>query len=128
MRGILIRWLVTSFALWLTATLLPGLITVRDNWTILLAGLILGLINALVRPVVILLTLPFTLLSLGLFLFVVNALMLSLAAFLSGDSLNVNGFWGAVLGSLAVSLISLLLTALIGERGKINRLRSGYEQ
>ena len=128
MRGILIRWIVTSFALWLTATLLPGLITVRDNWTVLVAGLILGLINALVRPVVILLTLPFTLLSLGLFLFVVNALMLSLAAFLAGESLNVNGFWGAIFGSLAVSLISLILTALIGERGKINRLRSGYEE
>lgn len=127
MRGLLIRWVLISFSLWLTATLLPDLVSVTPGPEVLLAGLILGLVNALVRPIVILLTLPFTLITLGLFLFVINAMMFALAAFLAGDTFNVNGFWGAVLGSLVMSVISLLLTSLIGESGKVKRLRSGYK-
>jgi putative membrane protein len=127
MRGLLIRWVLISFSLWLTATLLPGLVTVTPGPELLLAGLILGLVNALVRPIVILLTLPFTLITLGLFLFIINATMFALAAFLAGDTFEVHGFWGAVFGSLVMSIISLLLTALIGESGRVKRLRSGYE-
>ena len=128
MRGILIRWILSSFALWLTAALLPGMVRVRDDGSVLIAALILGLINALVRPIVILFTLPFTILTLGIFLFIINAAMFSLAAFLSGDSFEVNGFWGAVVGSLVMSSISLVLNLLVGEKGKVMRLKSGYEK
>jgi putative membrane protein len=128
MRGLLIRWVLTSFALWLTGTLLPGLVTVTPGPEVLIAGLVLGLVNALVRPVAILLTLPFTVITLGLFLFIINAAMFALAALLAGDSFQVHGFWGAVLGSLVMSVISLMLNSLIGETGKVKRLRSGYEK
>ena len=127
MRGLLIRWILTSFSLWLTATLLPKLVTVTPGPEVLIAGLALGLVNALVRPIAILLTLPFTIITLGLFLFIINAAMFALAAFLAGDNFQVHGFWGAVLGSLVMSLISLFLNSLIGENGKVKRLRSGYE-
>lgn len=118
MRGILIRWVVSAFALWLTAVLLPGFVQVRDFWGALLAAAVLGLVNALVRPVFLLLTLPLTVVTLGLFLFVVNAAMLGLAAALAGSALEVNGFWGAVVGSIGLTLISLALNLLIGRDDK----------
>lgn len=126
MRGLLIRWAITAFALWLTATLLPQLITIRSAGAALIAALVLGLVNAIVRPVLILLTLPFTLVTLGLFLFVINAAMFGLAALLAGKGFEVHGFLGALVGSLLVSLISLLLTTLVGETGKVKKLESGY--
>ena len=128
MRGLLIRWVLTAFALWLTAVLLPELVSVRDARSVVLAALIIGLVNALVRPVIILLTLPFTLVTLGLFLFVVNSAMFALAALLAGEGFRVHGFWGAVLGSLVMGLISLVLNTLVGDRGKVKLLRSGYEE
>jgi putative membrane protein len=127
MRGLLIRWLLTAFALWLTATLFPSLITIRSAGAALLAALVLGLVNAIVRPIVILLTFPFTLVTLGLFLFVVNAAMFGLAAWLAGNGFQVHGLWGALGGSLIVSVISLLLNWLVGERGGVKRMRRGYE-
>jgi putative membrane protein len=127
MRGLLIRWVLTSFALWLTAVLLPGFVSVEPGPSVLIAGLVLGLVNALVRPIAILLTLPFTLVTLGLFLILINAGMFALAALLAGDKFQVHGFWGAVVGSLLMGLISLVLNSLIGESGRVKRLRSGYE-
>ena len=128
MRGLLIRWVLTAFALWLTATLFPGLVTIRSAGAALIAALFLGLVNAIVRPVIILLTLPFTLVTLGLFLFVVNAAMFGLAALLAGRGFEVHGLWGALIGSLVVSLISLLLNTLIGESGGVKKLESGYKK
>lgn len=128
MRGLIIRWLLTAFSLWLTATLFPGLITIRNAGAALIAALVLGLVNAIVRPVVVLLTLPFTLVTLGLFLFVINAAMFGLAALLAGSGFQVHGVWGAVLGSLCVSFFSLVLTWLVGERGRVKRLERGYDR
>ena len=75
-------------------------------------AVVLGLINTLLRPLLILLTLPATLLTLGLFIFVINALLFQLAGYLV-DGFNVGGFWPALLGSLAYSLISWLLSAIL---------------
>jgi putative membrane protein len=80
--------------------------------TALLVAVVLGLINTLLRPLLVLLTLPVTLLTLGLFIFVINALLFQLAGYLV-DGFNVGGFWSALLGSLAYSLISWLLSAIL---------------
>jgi putative membrane protein len=122
MRGLLVRWVVTAFALWLTATVFPGLITIRNVGAALIAAVVLGLVNAIVRPILMLLTFPFTIVTLGLFLFVLNAAMFGLAALIAGRGFEVHGFWGALVGSICVSIISLVLTWLIGERGKVKKL------
>jgi putative membrane protein len=126
MRGLLVRWVLTAFALWLTATVFPGLITIRNAGAALIAALVLGLVNAVVRPILVLLTFPFTLVTLGLFLFVLNAAMFGLAAWIAGQGFEVHGFWGAVIGSICVSAISLVLTWLIGERGGVKKLEEKY--
>ena len=115
MRSLLVRWILSAFSLWLTTLLLPGFVRVEGAFGALLAAAVLGLVNALVRPLFLLLTLPLTILTLGLFLFVVNAAMLGLAAVLAGNALSVNGFWGAVLGSIVLSLVSLALNTLVGD-------------
>ena len=121
MAALLVRWILSALSLWLTAALLPGFVRVEGAFGALLAAAILGLVNALVRPIFLLLTLPLTILTLGLFLFIVNAAMLGLAAAIAGDALSVNGFWGAVVGSLVLSLISLALNTLVGTDKKKER-------
>ena len=111
---ILIRWILNAVALWVTAQLGVGLyFTQTDLISVLLAALILGLVNAVVRPIMIVLTLPLTILTLGLFLLVVNALSLAIVAALT--PLAITGFWGAVFGALILTVISAVLNALVGE-------------
>ena len=111
---ILIRWILNALALWLTAQLGVGLYFTQTGLVpVLVAALILGLVNAVVRPIMILLTLPLTILTLGLFLLVVNALSIAIVASLT--PLAVTGFWGAVFGALILTVISSLLSALVGE-------------
>jgi putative membrane protein len=115
--GFVIRVLVNAVAIVLAAYLVPGL-HVRSLTTALVAGLVLGLINAIVRPVLVVLTLPITLLTLGLFLLVLNAFCLWLTSvFVPG--LTVDGFWAAFLGGLIVSLVSWILTAFVSDAGRI---------
>jgi len=128
MKGLLIRWVVTALALWLTATIVPGLVTIRSAGAAIIAALVLGLVNAIVRPVLLLLTLPFTIVTLGLFIFILNAAMFGLAALLAGSGFQVHGFWGALVGSLLVSIISLVLNMIIGEAGKPKKMESGYNK
>jgi len=128
MKGLLIRWVVTALALWLTATIVPGLVTIRSAGAAIIAALVLGLVNAIVRPVLLLLTLPFTIVTLGLFIFILNAAMFGLAALLAGPGFQVHGFWGALVGSLLVSIISLVLNMIIGEAGKPKKMESGYNK
>jgi len=110
----LLRVLLNAVAVFLAAQLIPG-ITVASPGTALLAGLVLGLVNAVVRPLLILFTLPATLLTLGLFLFVINAACLGLAAwFVPGFS--ISGFWAALFGALVISIISWLLSALLTDK------------
>ena len=82
------------------------------------AALVLGLINAVVRPVLLFLTLPFTLVTLGLFIFLLNAFCLWLTSLLV-KGFDVQGFWSAVLGAMIVSLVSLVVTILLSDRGKV---------
>ena len=118
--GFLLRVLVNAAALWVAAALIPG-IALRGAGPTLLAALVLGLINAIVRPVLIFLTLPITLLTLGLFIFVLNAFCLWLTSRLV-PGIEVHGFWAAFLGALVVSAVSWILTAFLSDTGRLHRI------
>ncbi len=108
---LLLVWLLNAVALLVVAYLLPG-ITVASFGSALIAALVLGLLNMLVKPVLVLLTLPITIVTLGLFLIVLNALLFwFVGSVLKG--FQVNGFWWAVIGALLYSLISGLLSAIV---------------
>ncbi len=118
--NLLIRWALNAFALWLTVQLHVGLSMTRAGLVpLLLAALVLGLVNAVVRPVMVLLTLPLTVLTLGLFLLVVNALAIGIVAAIT--PLQVAGFWGAVVGALVLTIISALLSRLFRDQPRGRR-------
>jgi putative membrane protein len=106
---LILRWLLLAAALLLVAYLYPG-VQVTSFGAAMIAALVLGLLNTLLRPVLVLLTLPVTLITLGLFLFVINAAMFYLAARLL-DGLNVNGFGAALIGSLIYSACHVVIDA-----------------
>lgn len=110
MMRILIHWLINAVAVYATAQLLDG-IHIRSFGTAILVALVLGLINAIVRPVMVLLSIPFIIVTLGLFLFVINALLLQLSASLAGG-MTIDGFWWALAGSLLITLISWTISTV----------------
>jgi putative membrane protein len=116
MQGLLIRLVISAVALWFAASIVPGM-SITGAGTMFGAALVLGIVNAVVRPIVILLTLPLTIVTLGLFLFVVNAAMLGLVALLF-DGFVLGGFWSALFGALFVSIFSWLGSTFIGDRGR----------
>ncbi len=116
MPGFLIRMLIAAAGLWLASAIVPGL-EIRGLGTLVLAALLLGIVNALVRPLVVLVTLPLTILTLGLFLLVVNALMLTLVAALL-DAFALSGFSAALLGSIVVSLTGWVASQYVGSSGR----------
>lgn len=110
MAYFILRVLIAALGLWLATEWVAG-ISVSTPTTLILAALLLGVVNAIVRPIVVLLTLPVTLVTLGLFLLVINAAMLGLvAAFLPGFS--ISGFWPALLAAVVVSVVSWIGAAL----------------
>lgn len=117
MAGILIRMLVVALGLWLASVLVPG-IAVAGPWTLLGAALLLGIVNAVLRPVLVLLTLPVTVVTLGLFVLVINAAMLALVAWVF-EGFTIAGFWPALFGAIVVSVTGWLASYLIGPRGRI---------
>lgn len=116
MHGFVIRMLIIAGGLALAAWIVPG-VEVSGPGTLALAALLMGFVNAFVRPIVVLLTLPLTLLTLGVFLLVVNAAMFGLVAWLL-PGFVVDGFFAALLGWLIVSLVSWLASSYIGPRGR----------
>ena len=109
--NLLLRWALNALALWLTVQLGVGVSIAQPGLgPLLIAALVVGLVNALVRPIMVILTLPITVLTFGLFLLIVNGVALALASVLS--PLEVAGFWGAVLGALVLSVISAILSRL----------------
>jgi putative membrane protein len=119
MRGILLRLVIVGLGLALASEIVPG-VEVRDGWSLVLAAVLLGIVNAVIRPIAIILTLPLTIVTLGLFLLVVNAAMLSLVAWLM-DGLMVAGFWPAFFGALVVSITGWLASRFVGDRGEFVR-------
>jgi len=118
--GFLLRLIVNAAALWVAAQLVPGIV-VTGFTPLLLAALVLGLINAIVRPILLVLTLPLTLLTLGLFIFVLNAFCLWLTSSLV-PGFVVQTFGAALLGALVVSIVSWLLTAFVSDGGRWHRV------
>ncbi len=117
MIGFALRLLIVALGLWLASEWVPG-IEVKGPWTLLGAALLLGIVNAVVRPLLIILTLPITVLTLGVFLLVINAAMLGLVAWMF-DNFTIAGFGSALLGSIVVGLTGWLGSWFIGPRGRI---------
>ena len=117
MRGLLIRLAIGAAGLWIASRLVPGM-SIEGTGTLVLAAFLLGLVNAIVRPLAIVLTFPITIVTLGLFLLVVNAGMLALVAALL-DGFQLAGFGSALLGSIVVSLTSSVANWTIGPSGRV---------
>ena len=118
--GLLIRWLILTVAIIVASYLLEG-IHISSFFSAFLAAAILGILNALFRPVLLILTLPINILTLGLFTFIINALMLKMVSGVI-PGFEVYGFWTAVFGSLIISIVSWLLNSFISDRGRIERI------
>lgn len=105
------NWFLSALALFIVSKILTG-IHLADFWSALVAAAVIGLINALIKPLLLLLTLPITLITLGLFTFIINALLLLLASSLT-PGFKIDGFGTALLGSILLSIISTLLHSLV---------------
>ncbi len=117
MLGLFIRWLILTAAIMAASFLMDG-IEVSGFFSALGAAAILGVLNAIFRPILIILTLPINVLTLGLFTFVINALLLMMVSgVISG--FHVQGFWWAVFGSLVISLVSWFLSSFVNSRGRV---------
>ncbi len=116
MQGIVVRTLIFMLGLYLASAIVPG-VTINGTLDLILAALLLGLVNAIVRPLLFLLTLPLTIVTLGLFLFVLNAAMFGLVAAVL-DNFVVAGFWSAIFGALIVSITSTMASWYIGPDGR----------
>ena len=126
MTGILLRWLVLTCAIMAASYVMDG-IHVSDFSSALFAAAILGILNAIFRPILIILTLPINILTFGLFTFVINALMLMMASgVISG--FDVHGFWSAVFGSLIISVVSWILNSFVNKRGKIKYIEMKHKK
>jgi putative membrane protein len=120
MIGFALRLAITALGLWLAQRLVPG-IDFDSTGTLVLAALLLGLVNAVVRPLAVVLTLPITVFTLGLFLLVVNAAMLALVAALL-DGFHLAGFGSALLGSIIVGVTGWIASWYIGPKGRVEVL------
>jgi putative membrane protein len=119
MTGFVLRALISAIGLWIATYWVSG-IRIDDATTLVLAGALLGIVNAIVRPIAILLTLPITILSLGFFLLVVNAGMVALVAAILPGFHIFGGFWSAFGTALIVWITGWVGSWLIGSRGKID--------
>ncbi|HLK25238.1 MAG TPA: phage holin family protein [Caulobacteraceae bacterium] len=121
MLGFIVRGLVAAVGLWIATKLPIGV--VATSWESLIgAGLLLGIVNAVVRPILVFLTFPITILTLGLFLLVINGLMLGLVSLLP-IGFHVHGLWSAILGAIVVGLTSWVASWFIGPSGRLEAYR-----
>ncbi len=119
MKGFLIRGLITALGLWVASALLAGVHS-SGFLAILGAGLLLGLVNAVIRPLIVILTLPVTIITLGFFILVINAAMVGLVAKLL-HGFSVDGFWWAVATAIIVSIVSWCANSFVGGTGRLER-------
>ena len=115
--GLFIRWLILTVAILLTSYLLDGIHS-SGFFSAFFAAAILGILNAFIRPILLVVTLPINVLTLGLFTFIINALLLNFVSILI-TGFEVYGFWSAVFGSLLISFVSRLLTSFIDSSGHV---------
>jgi putative membrane protein len=117
MLGFFLRIAIVALGLWLATVWVPG-VYIDSPSTLILAGLLLGIVNSIVRPIAILLTLPATIVSFGFFLLVINAGMVALVAWML-PGMHVSGFWAAFWAAAVVSLVSMVGAWCVGPKGKI---------
>ena len=130
MRELLLRWLVTTLALYAAVLLVPGISfdAAQGAWRLILVALVFGGVNALLRPLLTLLTCPLIIFTFGIFFLVVNALLLMATSWASlklGLGFTVAGFWPAFWGGLVVSIASTLIFAITGRPGVVVRVQGG---
>ena len=116
MQGILLRTLIYMLGLFLASRLIPG-VSIEGTGSFIIAAFLLGLVNAFVRPLVFVMTLPLTVVTLGLFIFILNAGMFGLVAAML-DNFQVAGFWSALFGAVVVSITSTVASWYIGPDGR----------
>ena len=117
MNGLIIRWLTSTAAIIVASYMIDG-IRVAGVFSAIFAAAALGIFNAFLRPIALILTLPINIMSLGLFTFVINAVMLKLASGII-PGFDVHGFWASILGAFLISIISWLLNTFIGGQGTV---------
>ena len=117
------RWLVNSLALFAAYFVVPG-INIADFWSGLAAAALLGIVNAVIKPVVVILTLPINILSLGFFTLVINALMLKIVDW-AIEGFSVEGFWAALLGALVISVTGWFINLFFDSKWKVGFVRRG---
>src|SRR5207245_9732372 len=121
MKGFLFRLVITGLGLWAAETIVPGVHI--DGWgNLVVAALLLGIVNAVIRPIILILTLPLTVLTLGLFILVVNGISVALVAWLM-PGFSLTGLWAAILTSIVVGLTSWVGSAFVGGSGRSERYR-----
>jgi putative membrane protein len=121
MKGFCFRLVITALGLWAAATIVPG--ADIDGWgNLVVAALLLGIVNAVIRPIILILTLPLTVLTLGLFILVVNGISLALVAWVM-PGFSLSGLGAAILASVVVGLTSWFASAFVGGSGRIERYR-----
>jgi putative membrane protein len=120
MVGFLLRAAITALGLWVASEILSGLVFDSTS-KLIVAAIVLGIVNAIVRPLAFILTLPITVVTLGLFLLVLNAGMVALVAWIV-PGFTIAGFWTAVGASLIVSLVSWAASSVIGSNGRVEIL------
>jgi putative membrane protein len=114
----MIRWFVCALGIWIAAGVLGNRISYdRRLWVIIVSGLILALVNAVIKPIVIILSLPAILFSLGLFMVVINGLMVMIVSKVY-EPLHVRNFWAAVLAGMVIGLVNYLVTTILEERDR----------
>lgn len=120
MRGFLVRLVITALGLWVADQLISGII-ITGTSALIVSALLLGLVNAVIRPILIILTLPLTVLTLGLFILIVNGISLALVAWLV-PGFHVAGLLSATLGAIIVGLTGWAASAFVGGSGRIERM------
>lgn len=121
MTALFIRWLINTIAIMLAIKFIPGISFTGQWWGILMVGVLFGLLNTFIRPVIKLFTLPFLILTLGLFTLIINAVMLLITSWLSEQfwlGFSVSGFRAAFWGGLTVSIVSMVLSCLLPSEGE----------
>lgn len=121
MTGFLLRAVIAACGLWLASSWVDGF-SISTTGTLLIAAALLGVVNAVVRPIAVILTFPITIVTLGIFLLVINAGMVALVAWVL-PNFTITGFWPALLGALIVSIVSWLGSWFVGSTLKIDTLR-----
>ena len=121
MRGFFFRLIITALGLWAAATIVPG-VQITGVGNLVVAALLLGIVNAVIRPILLVLTLPLTVVTLGLFIFVVNGLSLALVAWLM-PGFTLSGFGAAILGSIVVGVTGWFGSMFVGSAGRFERIK-----